>query len=195
MERDWIIVVENKSDTYGFPSEVEDDPVLHMVTAEEQNYAHAEERRLFYVVVTRAKRGVVLLTPAGESSDFIREIEAPGYQKFVDVYGTRASQLNCPVCKGPTIRKTAKKDGGFFFACARFPRCNGTLKQCTNCDAAIDPTKADATGVIKCGCSTRHRICSQCKQGTMELRRGKYGEFWGCSQYGVTGCNNTQKKR
>lgn len=42
------------SGTFGFPSEVVDDPVLSLAMAEADPFPHAEERRLFYVALTRA---------------------------------------------------------------------------------------------------------------------------------------------
>ena len=76
-ETDWVIVLENKSNMngYGFPSEIQDDPDLRMALTQEENFPHAEERRLFYVATTRARRGVFLVAPTGEASDSIREID------------------------------------------------------------------------------------------------------------------------
>lgn len=38
---------------YDFPSNFEDDPVLSLVSGDEDGYPFAEERRLFYVSLTR----------------------------------------------------------------------------------------------------------------------------------------------
>ena len=56
-----------------FPSEISDDPLLEMVLAEPDNYPHAEERRLFYVALTRTKNEVVLMISPDESL-FVSEL-------------------------------------------------------------------------------------------------------------------------
>ena len=40
----------------GFPSTKEDDPLLRLALPEGDDFPHAEERRLFYVALTRARR-------------------------------------------------------------------------------------------------------------------------------------------
>jgi DNA helicase-4 len=49
--------------TYGFPSDIADDPVLHLAMPSPDTFTHAEERRLFYVALTRGRREVTLITP------------------------------------------------------------------------------------------------------------------------------------
>ena len=53
-EADHVIVLRATSNNMGIPSEIVDDPVLEMVMPEPETYDHAEERRLFYVALTRA---------------------------------------------------------------------------------------------------------------------------------------------
>ena len=55
LESDFVIVADLQSDHFGFPSEIQDDPILKLVLAEEDNFEDSEERRLFYVALTRAK--------------------------------------------------------------------------------------------------------------------------------------------
>ena len=50
------IIINGKNETYGFPSKVEDDPVLAFVIKGDRSIDYAEERRLFYVAITRAKK-------------------------------------------------------------------------------------------------------------------------------------------
>jgi DNA helicase-4 len=83
-EADYVVLIGIRSDTYGFPCEIEDDPVLALVLSQEDVYPNAEERRLFYVAVTRAKKGVYLLADRSELSAFISEtLDDP----TVNVYG------------------------------------------------------------------------------------------------------------
>lgn len=52
---DEVIVINGRNETYGFPSKIEDDPVLSLVVKEDRSMQYAEERRLFYVAMTRTK--------------------------------------------------------------------------------------------------------------------------------------------
>jgi DNA helicase-4 len=78
LEADFVIVLDLLGGRYGFPSEIADDPVLSLVLAEAETYPNAEERRLFYVALTRARVGVYLLTDNPQSS-FLNELRGqPG---------------------------------------------------------------------------------------------------------------------
>ncbi|MCY4529156.1 MAG: UvrD-helicase domain-containing protein, partial [Chloroflexi bacterium] len=58
-ESDYLVVLDLKDGRWGFPSKVEDDPLLELVLppASGGGYPFAEERRLFYVAMTRARIG------------------------------------------------------------------------------------------------------------------------------------------
>ena len=49
INKDVKISVNAKDAIYGFPSQIDDDPVLSLVTSKNEDYEYAEERRLFYV--------------------------------------------------------------------------------------------------------------------------------------------------
>lgn len=68
-----VIIINAKDDIYGFPSKVDDDPVLNLVISNDQSYNYAEERRLFYVALTRTKNRVFIITPEKRPSEFIKE--------------------------------------------------------------------------------------------------------------------------
>ena len=55
---DDVIIVNGKNETYGFPSKIKDDPVLSFVIKGDRSIDYAEERRLFYVAMTRTKNRV-----------------------------------------------------------------------------------------------------------------------------------------
>lgn len=55
LEADYVVILQCNKDTYGFPSMISDDPVLNYVLTESDQYPFGEERRLFYVAITRAK--------------------------------------------------------------------------------------------------------------------------------------------
>ena len=56
---DDVIIINGKNETYGFPAKIEDDPVLGFVIKGDHSIDYAEERRLFYVAMTRAKNRLV----------------------------------------------------------------------------------------------------------------------------------------
>ena len=52
-----------------------DDPVLEMLLAHADSYPNSEERRLFYVAMTRAKEHTYFISNEVYQSKFISEIE------------------------------------------------------------------------------------------------------------------------
>ena len=76
-EADNVLVVDLVSDVYGFPAEQIDDPLLKLVLAESGGQdleIHGEERRLFYVAITRAKNEVHLMSDLPAPSAFVEEV-------------------------------------------------------------------------------------------------------------------------
>jgi DNA helicase-4 len=69
---DNVIIINMINDIYGFPSKLEDDEIRSILINKEDNIL--EERRLFYVAITRTKNKVYLLTKKGKESEFIKEI-------------------------------------------------------------------------------------------------------------------------
>lgn len=79
LEADYVIIGGLIADKYGFPSEIEDDPLLDLVLAEPDSYHNAEERRLLYVALTRARHQVHLLVDHNRPSGFALELLNEGY--------------------------------------------------------------------------------------------------------------------
>ena len=63
LEADHVILPNLTTGTFGFPSQIVVDPVLTLAMAADDEFAHAEERRLFYVSITRAKNELYLCYP------------------------------------------------------------------------------------------------------------------------------------
>ncbi|MCR4593503.1 MAG: UvrD-helicase domain-containing protein, partial [Clostridiales bacterium] len=72
---DNVIVVNGRNEKYGFPSKIEDDPVLQLVLKTDTAIEYAEERRLFYVAMTRTKNRVFFIAPEENPSEFLLEIK------------------------------------------------------------------------------------------------------------------------
>jgi DNA helicase-4 len=123
------VIVLGMTDKAGsdFPSARQDDPVLSIFMPQGDKLEFAEERRLFYVALTRAKKMVSLITPKHEASGFIREILKTSFtnQSVASAIGTieisndekydvptpldAANQKICPKChKGRLLPRISK---------------------------------------------------------------------------------------
>lgn len=125
LEADYVILPRVTSEALGFPSGVADDPVLQLAMPSEDSYEYAEERRLFYVALTRARLGVTLITLEGRESPFIMELVSSGGIEICDANGGLVQSEVCPKC-GQGFLMQRKGRYGEFYGCSTFPRCNFT---------------------------------------------------------------------
>ena len=91
LEADYVIILNNREAKLGFPAYVKDPPLKTELIkiAEELELDQAsinEERRLFYVALTRAKKQVILLTVDGKESSFIKELRRKFRPDFTTYY-------------------------------------------------------------------------------------------------------------
>ena len=77
LEADYVLLLQCNKDTYGFPSRVSDDPALQYVLTASDRFPYGEERRLFYVAITRAKVKTWVLYDARFPSVFVDEFLHP----------------------------------------------------------------------------------------------------------------------
>ena len=75
LQADFVIVLGLETGRYAFPSEISDDPLLQLVMPESESFPNAEERRLLYVALTRARHRVYLLGSSYSRSPFLKELE------------------------------------------------------------------------------------------------------------------------
>lgn len=75
LESDNVIILNLRDDTLGFPNQMKDDAILRFVSKKAGRFPFDEERRLFYVALTRTKNRVFLLIPKKNISPFITELE------------------------------------------------------------------------------------------------------------------------
>lgn len=114
MTCDYAILLDLNSGILGFPSEMADDPMLNYLLQEKDNFANAEERRVFYVAMTRARHKNYLLYHEPQPSKFITELQA-----------TDNTTIKCPECSGPMIKRTGPHSE--FYGCLHYPKCNGKI--------------------------------------------------------------------
>ena len=95
-EADYVIIIGLTSRGYSFPSQIEDDPILELVLTKKELTPNAEERRLFYVAVTRGKKQVYLIANIGSPSTFAREIATGDYEISVEECTTSRDENATP---------------------------------------------------------------------------------------------------
>ena len=110
--RDIVIVINLNAGMLGMPATRADEPVMATMLAEIDPYPLAEERRLFYVAITRAKEKTIIVADARQISRFVYEISP-------ELKGTDVRI--CPKCRsGILIEKTRKRDGKKFYSCSNY---------------------------------------------------------------------------
>jgi DNA helicase-4 len=123
LEADYIVIPGMTAGTHGFPSTIADDPVLDLAMPAPETFPHAEERRLFYVALTRARRAVLLISHPQRISPFVIELLKDPH---VTVAGNSEALLElCPECGRGTL---VERNGRFgpFLGCSAFPACKYT---------------------------------------------------------------------
>ena len=185
LEADYIVLLSVEGGRYGFPSEIEDDPLLDLIMPQSEDFPNAEERRLFYVALTRTKNKVFLLTNKVSPSAFARELLEEHEGEVYHVGYDEQEIHRCPKCEtGIPVKR--KEERHWFYGCSNFPYCNYTepIMLCPKCKEHevrkdIAAHKAFCTDQE---CDGYIRLCKQC-DNYMVLRNGKYGEFLGCRGY------------
>ena len=111
---------------HGFPSRKEDDPVLRLAMPAEDPFPKSEERRLFYVALTRARRSVAMFTVEGRESPFLIELIKDGWVEVLDADGEPSTAIVCPQCqKGVMVQRLGRN--GPFLSCTNFPPCRKSM--------------------------------------------------------------------
>ena len=96
LEADYVILLNCNGGTLGFPSNIADSPILEYVLSEPDKFEYSEERRIFYVGITRAKKHTWVLYDMNNPSPFVREFVQTQEQK--EEKETIPESERCPKC-------------------------------------------------------------------------------------------------
>lgn len=190
MEADIVVVMDVQQDNRGFPSTIEDDPVIRLVSPESESYEHAEERRIFYVALTRARIACHLITPVQAPSLFALELS----EQSIGINVGLDSSINvlCPICKSGRLVKSRNNEGCY---CSNYPLCKMRTPPCGVCN---QPTDLISLRPLIYSCKThpgeRFDICPSCDWGVLLVREGKYGEFQSCHTWPITKCKGVSRR-
>lgn len=121
LQADYIFIINNKKSRMGFPSKIQDAAILSLLLDNCDQYPYAEERRLFYVALTRAKKKAFLVTVSNQESEFAMELK--------ERYGEelKREQWECPLCGGKLLKKSGPY--GEFFGCSNYQSSGCTYKR------------------------------------------------------------------
>ena len=174
LESDNVILLNMQNNLLGFPNRISSDPILSLVLANKEEYLYAEERRLFYVAITRTKNRTYLVAPQTHYSQFLEELFADGFIKKPEDEN-KINIENHPKClkceKGHLILKTNNVTNQEFLGCDNYPHCNFTINDVNLLQNQI--------------------ICKKCG-GYLVQKKSLKGSFYACSNYPF--CKNVDKK-
>ena len=181
---DNVIIINARNELYGFPSQIQEDPVLKYVVKDDFSIEYAEERRLFYVALTRTKNRVYIVVPEQHPSKFVTElisdfknVKVNGKINEVDDANS-ANIKRCPICGYPLQLRYKPHYGLKLWLCSNEPEI---------CDFMTNDLRGGELSILK---------CDRCQDGYLIVKEGKLGPFLGCTNYksDKTGCNGTMTK-
>lgn len=173
LEADYVMILNMvEDDAYGFPSLRADDPILRLAMPECDTFPMAEERRIFYVAMTRARRQVRIYTKDASPSRFLVEMAREG---TIDIRLSRGlgNLQPCLKCKRGALTKRSGPHGSF--------EC------CMNCgykrSLPVDHIVTLGNRVALQIPMTPGTLCPTCGEGTMVERPKRFSAFVGCDEY------------
>ena len=177
-EADYVMVLDLNDGRWGFPSKVEDDPLLELVLppASGGGYPFAEERRLFYVAMTRARIGAYLVTDPVHPSTFVTELLRGSCQ--LRQIGDLAPE--CQRCSRGRLRPSQNL---MSLICSD-SSCDHRAPRCPSCDAGYALVGERVALCTNQGCRRPPTVCPRCGLGVLRVIDGRFGPFWGCTEYG-----------
>ncbi len=200
-EADYVVLMGMTKGKHGFPSVKVTPPLLDALLPTVEDFDFAEERRLFYVALTRARERVYVIADHNGCSEFVTELMDKEYDVELDEFDVSfvqrlMSDIKCMRCNtGALVERLSKF--GVFYGCSNYPRCKHAEKGCSHCDSLM--TREQRSGFKVCldeACDNIIPLCDICG-AEMALRNGSRGEFWGCRNYRgkeTPSCNNTKQQ-
>ncbi|NLO48261.1 MAG: UvrD-helicase domain-containing protein, partial [Clostridiales bacterium] len=164
---DNVIILNMFEGKFGFPCQLEDDPIMKLVRFEDTSVPFAEERRLFYVALTRTKNRVFILTPQQKPSRFLIELINDyhiAHSDNLNMQSVDLFRLRCPICRYPLKYEFNKNYGMGLYLCTNEPEV---------CDFMTN-SKVHLHDIYK---------CDQCKDGYMIVKAKGNEAFYGCTGY------------
>lgn len=163
LEDDYVILINANDGIVGFPNKIEDDELLDLVLSNKSEFEYAEERRLWYVALTRTKNRVYILADIENPSIFLEEIKDKCVVLKTDEAFEERTEISCPWCKsGRLVIRQNGTTGDEFCGCSNYPYCKYSI------DGVDD--------------ALRNIRCPRCGD-IMVIKRGKHGLFFGCHSY------------
>ncbi len=199
-EADYVMVLDLESGKWGFPSEKTTNPLLEALLPEQENFEFAEERRLFYVALTRAKRRAYLVTDMSVASKFVIELIEGDYKIELNEFDVPLSQrfykkIHCVRCE-TGILQARKGRNGNFYGCSNYLLCRHTENGCGFCGQPMTRFGDDYKICIDPECTAWTPLCPECGAEMMSRENPRTGnQFWGCQNYGsdnLRSCNYTR---
>ena len=178
-EADYVIVLDLNDGRWGFPSRVEDDPLLELVLPPVSGgaYPFAEERRLFYVAMTRARSGAYLVTDPVRPSTFVTEL----LRESDELRHIGELAPECPRCRRGRLRASRSP---MYLICSG-SSCDHRAPRCPNCDAGYALVGGRVASCTNQVCRRLPAVCPKCGLGVLRVIDGRFGPFWGCTEYGA----------
>ena len=161
LESDYVILISAENAKNGFPNKMEDDPLLEMLLENKSSFEFAEERRLFYVALTRTRSIIFILCNKQKPSIFIKEIEERAKIENPELLKNK-EEYSCPRCKSGKLLLHVGKGKSRFYSCSNYPYCQYKIY--------------DINAVLK------NNRCPDCGD-FLVVRNGRYGKFIGCHNY------------
>jgi DNA helicase-4 len=187
-EADYVIINLINSPSYKFPSEIMDDPLLNLVIEDNETYPFAEERRLFYVALTRAKKQIFLIDSDQEPSSFTIEV-INDFDPTIKQVNSNKKIYGCKKCKNGIMRYVESKEKKFkpFYSCSNFPVCKNSYNLCGECEKGYLIDKDENLKVCSNQkCQYTPEKCFVCSEGDTVILDGRYGKFRKCFNCGNT---------
>ena len=198
MEADFVVVLGLCQGKHGFPADKVNHLLIETLLPVEQSqpttgaYRHAEERRLFYVALTRAKHQIYLLADEHRPSEFVLELLTDNYPITQVSFKPSPSlslakkpsdshdKVNCRHCHSGFLQQKSSRQG-VFYNCSNYPYCDHSEQACPKCHQLM-LLKGKFKQCSNHDCDNRLKVCPQC-QGELRKRSGPYGDFLGCKNY------------